>query len=78
MGYKPRHKAAIGLAEVIIIGFVIGTNPFREYLNSVSDIKVGSWWDIMIKVQDTEYYFTGGVYHATDHYPSRPIKAKAG
>jgi hypothetical protein len=22
--------------------------------------------------------FTGGVYHATDHYPSRPIKAEAG
>jgi hypothetical protein len=43
MGYKPRHKATIGLAEVIIIGFVFSTNPFREYLNSVSDIKVGSW-----------------------------------
>jgi len=24
-----------------------------------------------------EPYFTGGVYHATDHNPSRPIKAKA-
>jgi NSS family neurotransmitter:Na+ symporter len=50
MDYKPPHKAVIGLAEVIVIGFVFGTKPFREYLNSVSDIKVGSWWDIMIKV----------------------------
>jgi hypothetical protein len=29
-------------------------------------------------LQVTENYFTGGVYHATDHYSSRPIKAKTG
>ncbi len=41
---------AIGLAEVIVIGFVFGTKPFREFINSVSEVKVGVWWDIMIKV----------------------------
>ena len=42
--------AAIGLVEVIVIGYVFGTRPFREFLNSVSEVKVGVWWDIMIKV----------------------------
>jgi NSS family neurotransmitter:Na+ symporter len=40
----------IGLAECLVIGFVFGTKPFREFLNSVSEIKVGVWWDIMIKI----------------------------
>jgi len=42
--------AAIGLGEVIIIGFIFGTRPFREFINSVSEVTVGSWWDYMIKV----------------------------
>ncbi|MBW2038789.1 MAG: sodium-dependent transporter [Deltaproteobacteria bacterium] len=41
---------AIGLAEVIVIGFVFGTKPFRRFLNSVSEIRVGVWWDYMIKI----------------------------
>jgi NSS family neurotransmitter:Na+ symporter len=42
--------AAIGLAEVIVIGFVFGARPFRKFINSVSEVKVGVWWDIMIMV----------------------------
>jgi NSS family neurotransmitter:Na+ symporter len=42
--------AAIGLAEVIVIGYVFGTRPFRKFINSVSEVKVGVWWDIMIMV----------------------------
>jgi NSS family neurotransmitter:Na+ symporter len=42
--------AAIGLAEVMVIGFVFGTKPFRKFINSVSEVKVGVWWDIMIMV----------------------------
>jgi len=42
--------AAIGLAEVIVIGYVFGTKPFRKFINSVSEVTVGVWWDIMIKV----------------------------
>lgn len=41
--------ALVGLAEVIVIGYVFGTKPFREFLNEVSEVKVGIWWDIMIK-----------------------------
>jgi len=42
--------AAIGLAELIVIGYVFGTKPFRKFINSVSEVKVGIWWDIMIKI----------------------------
>lgn len=42
--------AVIGLVEVIVIGYVFGTKPFREFINSVSEVKIGVWWDIMIKV----------------------------
>ena len=42
--------AAIGLAEVIVIGFIFGAKPFRKFINSVSEVKVGGWWDIMIMV----------------------------
>ena len=42
--------AAIGLAEVIAIGYVFGAKPFRKFINSVSEVKVGAWWDIMIMV----------------------------
>ena len=42
--------AAIGLAEVIVIGYVFGTKPLRKFINSVSEVRVGIWWDLMIMV----------------------------
>jgi NSS family neurotransmitter:Na+ symporter len=42
--------AAIGLAEVIVVGYIFGAKPFRKFINSVSEVKVGVWWDIMIMV----------------------------
>lgn len=39
----------VGLLEVITVGWVMGTKPLREYINSVSEIKVGTFWDIMMK-----------------------------
>lgn len=42
--------AAIGLAEVIVIGYIFGAKSFRKFINSVSEVKVGVWWDIMIIV----------------------------
>lgn len=42
--------AAIGLAEVMVIGYIVGTKPFREFINSCSEVKVGIWWDYMIKI----------------------------
>ncbi|MFC1850439.1 sodium-dependent transporter [candidate division CSSED10-310 bacterium] len=41
-----------GLFQCIIIGYVLGTRDFRRYLNSISEIRLGIWWDVMIK------YFT--------------------
>lgn len=40
----------IGLLECILIGWFWKTKPFKEYINSVSEIKIGLWWDICIKV----------------------------
>jgi NSS family neurotransmitter:Na+ symporter len=42
--------AAIGLAEVIVIGYIFGAKPFRKFINTVSEVTVGVWWDIMIMV----------------------------
>jgi NSS family neurotransmitter:Na+ symporter len=41
--------AAGGLVEVLLIGWLFGTKRFKKFINPVSDIKVGRWWDIMIK-----------------------------
>lgn len=40
----------IGLFECLAIGYVFGTEKMREYVNSVSEIKLGVWWDWLIKV----------------------------
>ncbi|MGL5646240.1 MAG: sodium-dependent transporter, partial [Clostridium sp.] len=39
----------VGLLEVILIGWIIKPKGLREHANSVSHIKIGSWWDITIK-----------------------------
>ncbi len=45
----------IGLAECLIIGYAYDIKGFRKYLNEVSEIQLGSWWDICIK------YVTPGI-----------------
>lgn len=40
----------IGLAECIIFGYFLGTEKIREHINEVSDIKIGRWWDLLIKI----------------------------
>ncbi len=40
----------VGLAEVIIIGYIFGASRFREMINETSEVKAGRWWEIMIKV----------------------------
>jgi len=40
----------IGLFECLVIGYVFGTRKMREYINSVSEIRLGVWWDWLIKV----------------------------
>jgi NSS family neurotransmitter:Na+ symporter len=41
--------AAVGLVEVLLIGWFFGTQRFKGFINPISDIKAGRWWDIMIK-----------------------------
>jgi NSS family neurotransmitter:Na+ symporter len=39
-----------GLVECIIIGWVFGADKVREHVNSVSDLKIGKWFDWLIKI----------------------------
>jgi len=41
--------AAAGLVEVLLIGWFFGTKRFKKFINPISDIKTGLWWDVMIK-----------------------------
>jgi len=41
--------AVVGLAECIILGYLWKLTTVKEHVNSVSDFKVGNWWDISIK-----------------------------
>jgi NSS family neurotransmitter:Na+ symporter len=41
--------AVVGLFEAIVLAYFFGASPFRRFLNSVSEIKVGRWWEIMVK-----------------------------
>ncbi|MBN2584360.1 MAG: sodium-dependent transporter [Planctomycetes bacterium] len=38
------------LALCIVIGWFFGARKMRDYINSVSDIKIGGWWDAFIAV----------------------------
>ena len=40
----------IGLFECLAIGYVFGAKKMRDYINSVSEIKLGPWWDWLIRV----------------------------
>lgn len=39
----------IGLLEVWAVGWIYEAGKLREYINKVSDIKIGKWWDILLK-----------------------------
>jgi NSS family neurotransmitter:Na+ symporter len=39
-----------GTAALLIVGWVYGAEKLREHLNSVSEIKVGRWFDWLVKV----------------------------
>lgn len=40
---------AVGLVEAVVLAYFFGASPFRTFLNSVSEIRVGGWWEIMVK-----------------------------
>jgi NSS family neurotransmitter:Na+ symporter len=37
------------LGECILIGWVFGSRKIKEYVNSISEFKIGGWWDILIR-----------------------------
>lgn len=39
----------VGFLECIVIGYVFGASEIRGYINSVSDVRIGPWWDVFIK-----------------------------
>ncbi len=39
----------IGLVECIVLGWIFGTKRFRNHANKTSEIKIGKWWDILIR-----------------------------
>jgi NSS family neurotransmitter:Na+ symporter len=39
-----------GALACLVIGWVFGAGKLREYMNETSDIKVGAWWDWLIKI----------------------------
>ncbi len=41
-----------GLFECIVLGWLYGSKKLREYANKQSEIRIGRWWDFLIK------YFT--------------------
>ncbi len=40
----------VGLIEAIFVGYLLGPKVIREYVNELSEIKIGKWWDAMIRV----------------------------
>jgi len=38
----------VGIFECIAIGWIYGANKLRKYINSVSRVKIGKWWNVLI------------------------------
>ncbi|MFH1429762.1 MAG: sodium-dependent transporter [Candidatus Margulisiibacteriota bacterium] len=39
----------VGLLETIAVGWLFGADKLRQYINEVSEIKIGKWWNLLIK-----------------------------
>jgi NSS family neurotransmitter:Na+ symporter len=39
-----------GALACIVVGWVFGAGKLREHINETSDIKIGAWWDWLLKV----------------------------
>ena len=39
----------VALFEVILIGWVVGPKTIRDYVNEISEFKIGKWWDVLIR-----------------------------
>ncbi len=38
-----------GFLEVFVVGWIIGPEKLREHANEISIVRIGKWWDIVIK-----------------------------
>ncbi|WOF16425.1 hypothetical protein F1737_06765 [Methanoplanus sp. FWC-SCC4] len=72
----------VGLLEALAIGYVYGADKLREYFNQTTDLKVGKWWDIMIKYITPAilgllpiYYIYDGIVHPYGGYEFIPTLA---
>ncbi len=39
----------IGVVQCIIVGWIFGAKKMRDYINKDSNIRLGAWWDLMIR-----------------------------
>jgi len=39
----------VGFFEALVVGWFFGARKLREHVNATSDIRVGAWWEFMIK-----------------------------
>lgn len=39
-----------GLVEIIVLSWIFKLSIYREHVNLVSDIRIGYWWDICLKI----------------------------
>jgi NSS family neurotransmitter:Na+ symporter len=39
----------VGILECILVGWLFRTELIRNHINKVSDLKIGFWWDFIIK-----------------------------
>jgi NSS family neurotransmitter:Na+ symporter len=40
----------VSFSECVIIGYLVGSGKMRKYINGLSEIRLGAWWDFVIKV----------------------------
>ena len=40
---------AVGILECIVVGWMFNLSVLRKHLNRISSIKLGGWWDVLIK-----------------------------
>jgi len=63
----------VGLLETLAISWMYGADKLRNYINEVSEIKIGKWWSVVIKYVIPVFL---GVLFATTLY--RDIKVPYG
>ena len=40
----------VGILEAVMVGWFFDTKHLRKYINEKSSIKLGTWWDVMVKL----------------------------